>query len=126
MRCLTHPTTGRVAAEPAQRDVWLADLEPVEGHEQGGGRRPVVVLSIDGIGRRGLAIVVPTTTTDRGLALHLAIEPPEGGLRERSFAMPEMIRSIATSRLHARWGSVRPTSHAELVRRLRVITQPTP
>jgi len=36
-----------------------------------------------------------------------------------------MVRSIATSRLQTRWGAVRPGTHAELVRRLRVITQPT-
>jgi len=84
------------------------------------------VLSVDALSRSGLAVVVPMTTTDRSSGLHLALAPPEGGLRERSFAMPEMIRSIATSRLIARWGSVRPATHSELVRRLRVITQPTP
>ncbi len=111
-------------AEPTQRDVWFADLDPVEGHEQGG-RRPVIVLSVDALGERGLAVVVPTTTTDRGSPLHLVLEPPEGGLSECSYALPEMVRSIATSRLETRWGAVRPATHAELVRRLRVITQPT-
>ena len=111
-------------AEPAQRDVWFADLDPVEGHEQGG-RRPVVVLSVDAIAQLKLAVVVPLSTTDRGWPLHLPIDPPEAALRERSYAMPEMVRSIATSRLETRWGAVRPGTHAELVRRLRVITQPT-
>jgi mRNA interferase MazF len=113
-----------VPAEPTQRDVWFADLDPVQGHEQGG-RRPVIVLSVDALSERGLAVVMPTTTTDRGSPLHLLLEPPEGGLRERSFALPEMVRSIATSRLVARRCSVRPSTHVELVRRLRVITQPT-
>ncbi len=110
-------------AEPTQRDVWFADLDPVEGHEQGG-RRPVVVLSVDAIARLELAVVVPLSTTDRGWPLHLRIDPPEAALRERSYAMPEMVRSIATSRLETRLGAVRPATHAELVRRLRVITQP--
>lgn len=111
-------------AEPTQRDVWFADLDPIEGDERDG-RRPVVVLSVDAIAQLKLAVVVPLSTTDRGWPLHLPIDPPETALRERSYAMPEMVRSIATSRLETRWGAVRPATHAELVRRLRVITQPT-
>ncbi len=31
---------------PSRGDIWIADLDPVRGHEQAG-KRPVVVLSVD-------------------------------------------------------------------------------
>lgn len=110
---------------PQQRDVWLARLEPIVGHEQAG-TRPVVVVSVDEINRSyfELAIVVPMTSTDREVALHLRIDPPEGGLEKVSFALPEMIRSVSHERLVERLGRVRPETLGQLARRLRIITHP--
>ena len=90
------------------------------------GRRPVVVLSREAFNsaRRALAVVVPLTSTESGLRLHLAIDPPEGGLRHRSFAMPDMIRSVSHERLLERWGLIRPDTFEELARRVRVIIKP--
>jgi mRNA interferase MazF len=81
-------------------EVWFADLDPVRGHEQAG-RRPVLVVSSErfNASRAGLVLVVPLTRTDRGIPSHVAIDPPDGGIRERSFAMCEAIRSIAKERL---------------------------
>jgi mRNA interferase MazF len=91
--------------EPERGEVYAADLDPVEGTEQGG-RRPLLVISIDPMNRSGakLAITVPLTTTDRSNAMHVRLEPPEGGLKRVSFAMPEMVRSISTNRLRRRLG----------------------
>ncbi len=110
---------------PLQREVWFAELDPVRGSEQAG-RRPVVVLSREAFNsaRRTLAVVVPLTSTDAGVRLHLAIDPPEGGLRQRSFAMPDMIRSVSHERLLERWGVIRPDTLEELARRVRVIINP--
>lgn len=110
---------------PLQREVWFAELDPVLGTEQAG-RRPVVVLSREAFNRarRELAVIVPLTSTDTGIRLHLAIDPPEGGLRGRSFAMPDMIRSVSHERLLERWGIIRPETLDELVRRVRVIIRP--
>jgi mRNA interferase MazF len=49
--------------------------EPV-GREQSG-RRPAVIMSADAlnVSRAGVVIVVPTTTTHRGLPSHVEIEP---------------------------------------------------
>jgi predicted lipoprotein with Yx(FWY)xxD motif len=35
---------------------------------------------------------VPLTRTKRPSPLYVALDPPEGGLRDRSYAMPEMVR----------------------------------
>ncbi len=112
-------------AVPLQREVWFAELDPVRGSEQAG-RRPVVVLSREAFNRarRALAVVVPLTSAESGVRLHLGIDPPEGGLRHRSFAMPDMIRSVSRERLLERWGTVRPETFDELAHRVRVIIRP--
>lgn len=111
-------------ALPRQRDVWFAQLELIRGREQGG-RRPVIAISVDGLstGPSELAIVVPTTTVDRGSPVHVRIDPPEGGLREVSFALPEMVRSVSHERLVERWGSVRERTLQAIVQRVHLLTR---
>jgi mRNA interferase MazF len=103
-------------------DVVLADLNPVRGHEQAG-TRPALVISIDPFNRgpAGLVIVVPITTKDKRIASHLAIEPPEGGLKHRSYAMPEAIRSISRERLVKRFGAVTSETIATVRDQIRIL-----
>jgi mRNA interferase MazF len=105
-------------------EVWLVDLEPVRGHEQGR-KRPALVVSTDAFnhGRAQLVVVVPMTTTDRRVPLHIAIDPPEGGVRERSYAMCEAVRSISTDRLVTSWGVVQPATMAQVEDRLRILLE---
>jgi mRNA interferase MazF len=111
--------------EARQREVWFVDLNPIVGREQAG-RRPALVVSVDqlGTGPSGLCIVVPLTTTQRPNPLHIEIAPPEGGVRERCWAMPEMVRSISRRRLVERWGIIRPSTLAAVVGRIRLLTPP--
>ena len=44
-------------------------------------------------------VVVPFTSRRRGLPVHVEVRPPDGGLREVSFAMCEQVRSLAVDRL---------------------------
>lgn len=94
-------------SEAHQGEVWFCELEPTRGREQAG-RRPAMVVSVDQLGRgpSELAIVVPLTTKASENPIRVRIEPPEGGVRESSWAMPEMVRSIDRSRLLERWGRV--------------------
>lgn len=98
----------------------MTNLEPVIGHEQGR-LRPVAVLSRDPLGRSGLAIVVPFTSKDVGSPLHLRVEPPEGGLSDISFALPQHVRSISPTRFVKRLGTIRPTTHNEIIRRVNTL-----
>ncbi|MGI5244355.1 type II toxin-antitoxin system PemK/MazF family toxin [Dactylosporangium sp. CA-139066] len=88
-------------------EIWLAELDPTVGHEQGG-RRPVVVVSSNGL--HGLpinmVIVVPLTSHDRGLITQPRIGGSGSGLRQASFARPEDMRAIDASRLQRRLGNV--------------------
>lgn len=88
-------------------EIWLAVLDPVVGHEQGA-RRPVLVVSADGLHSLpiGMAIVVPLTGNDRGLVTQPRIAGDATGLRKPSFARPEDVRSIDIARLERRLGAV--------------------
>lgn len=105
-----------------QGEVWLIDLEPTQGREQAG-RRPGVVISVDqlGTGPSGLAIVVPLTRTDHRQRLHVPVDPATGAVRERSYAMPEMVRSISRERLIDRWGTLDDATLIEINRRVRLL-----
>lgn len=106
--------------------VW-ADPDPTRGSEPAK-PRPFIVVSVDPLNRSplGLSLVVPTTRTDFSNALHLEISPPEGGLRERSFAMPEQLRALSHERVSRRLGKVRAGTLAELLRRCRLLLQESP
>lgn len=107
-----------------QGEVWFVDLDPTRGREQAG-RRPVVAVSVDqlGGGPSALVIAVPLTRTDHGQRLHVPIDPPNGGLRQRSYAMPEMVRSVSRERLVERWGIVDDATLIEIVRRVRLLVR---
>ena len=109
-----------------QGEVWFCDLDPTRGHEQAGSR-PALVLSVDqlGAGASELAIVVPLTRTNRPSPLYVPIDPPEGGVRQRSFAMPEMVRSISRERLAVRWGTVSASILTEIAHRVHLLTRVT-
>ena len=67
--------------KPVRGEVWNVNLDPVRGHEQGGGR-PAVIVSVDQFnqGPSGLVIVVPITSKDKNIRSQVAIEAGEGGL----------------------------------------------
>jgi len=103
-------------------EVYIGDPDPVVGHEQGG-RRPVLVVSIQAMNNSAarLAIAIPLTTTDRGSELHVRIEPPEGGLKRVSFAMPEMVRSMSLDRLGRRIGLASPDTVEVVSKRVGIL-----
>jgi mRNA interferase MazF len=101
-------------------DVWLAELDPTVGHEQGG-RRPVVVVSSAGFHSLpiNMTIVVPMTGNDRSLVTQPQIASSGAGLNRASFARPEDLRSIDTRRLKRRLGRVNAAELDEIRRVLR-------
>jgi mRNA interferase MazF len=112
-----------VPGEPVRGEVWLVNLDPTVGREQAG-ERPVVIVSTDRFNRgpAGLVIVVPMTTRDRQLLLHVSVDPPEGGVQRRSFVKCEDVRSISKDRLSAtRWGALSHRTMAEVEDRLRIL-----
>lgn len=92
---------------PRLGEVWVANLDPVEGHEQGR-TRPVLVVSKDAFNELPLGLVwtVPLTTTDKDFPDWIPIEAPEAGLDRDGRIICSQLRSISTSRLHTRLGMV--------------------
>jgi mRNA interferase MazF len=94
--------------QPSRGEIWTVDLDPVRGHEQAG-KRPVLILSSDVFNRgpSGLVYIVPITKTDRRIPFHILVEPPEGGIKTRSYILCDRVRSLSVERFSGKaWGRV--------------------
>lgn len=111
-----------MSRHPEQGDVFWADPEPTRGSEQAKSR-PFTIVSLDQLNRSPLklSLAVPLTRTNFASPLHVAIFPPEGGLTERSFAMPEQLRAVSHDRLARKLGRLRPATLEELLRHCRLL-----
>lgn len=87
-------------------EIWLVDFGEPVGREQSG-VRPAVVMSSDrhNEGRSSVVMVVPLTTTRRGLPSHIEIECGASGLVSTSYAKCEDLKSISVERLGRRQGA---------------------
>jgi mRNA-degrading endonuclease toxin of MazEF toxin-antitoxin module len=66
-------------------------------------------------------IVCPITTRERRINTRVRVDPPEGGLSETSFVIPEQIRSVSDRRLKERTGVVSPSIVDDVSRILSVL-----
>lgn len=109
-------------AAPARGEIWQVDLAPTRGHEQSG-LRPALVISVDefNYGPAGLVVVLPVTRRDRGIALHVRIEPPEGGVEQASVILCDQIRCVSQERLRRCLGRVSAATLREVEDRLRIL-----
>ena len=85
-------------------DVFWADLNPVVGSEQGGERRPVLVVSNDGFNAAiNIVTVLPLTKLEgkRRKPYTFEVLLPPGTVAEKltSIVMPYQIRTISKMRL---------------------------
>ncbi len=84
--------------------MFWADLEPHVGSEQGGERRPVIVLSNDGFNKVFDVVTVVSATRLEGKGRKpytFEVLLPKGTITEEwaSIVMPQQIRSISKKRL---------------------------
>ena len=110
--------------DPKRGEVWFGDPNPVRGHEQGG-IRPFLVVSTDKLnsGPSQIVMVVPITSRDRGIATHIPIVPPEGGLKVRSYLLCEHLRAISRDRLTRRMGRISPETIALAAEQFRYLLE---
>jgi mRNA interferase MazF len=103
-------------------EVWLVDFGEPVGREQSG-RRPAVVVSADALNesRAGVVVVVPITTTYRGLPSHVEIDHGASGLDEVSYAKCEDVKSVSEQRLVGRLGSAGEEAMFEAARALQFL-----
>ena len=83
---------------PSRGDIWWCELPAI-------GRRPVVVLSRDAvIPRHRRALVAPCTTTIRGLAGEVVLEPGDDPVPRRSAVNLDSVESVSVAVLANRIG----------------------
>jgi mRNA interferase MazF len=112
-------------ALPNRGEIWLADLNPIRGHEQAG-TRPVLIISTNTFnhGPAGLVFVLPLTRTDRRIPIHVPLDPPEGGVSARSYILCDAVRSIAKDRLGPHpWGNVSSATLHQVEDNLRILME---
>lgn len=84
--------------EPTRGEVWWCELPEIA-------RRPVVVLSRDAaIPRLRRVLVAPCTTTIRGLASEVLLDPEEDPVPRRSAANLDSVESVSIGILVERLG----------------------
>lgn len=100
--------------------IYLADLDPVIGSEQGG-VRPVLVVQNDRGNRCARTVIVAPLTgrARRGMPTHVAL-PASGGLRRVSTVMLEQVRTIDKTRLGDRMGAAAEQEMAKVDMAIRV------
>jgi mRNA interferase MazF len=110
------------SGDPLRGEVWTVNLNPTKGHEQAG-IRPALVVSVDAFntGPAGLVVVLPISRSAKGIPFHVEINPPEGGVRERSFIKCEEPRCVSKERLSDRWGRVNDTTLEKIEGRLKIL-----
>lgn len=88
-------------------DVFLANLEPHEGSEQGG-TRPVVVISRDAINSASpVVMIIPITDASNKIRVypsHVRVAAGKGGLTIDSVVICEQTRAISKTRLKKQLG----------------------
>lgn len=93
----------QVVSWPARGEVWWCELPEVS-------RRPVVVLSRDAaIPRHRRALVAPCTTTIRGLASEVVLEPGEDPVPKQSAVNLDSVESVSVGALTERLGRLADT-----------------
>lgn len=87
-----------MSALPARGEVWWCEIAEI-------GRRPVVVLSRDSaIPRLRRTLVAPCTTTIRGLASEVVLEPSSDPIPRRSAVNLDSVESVSIAVLVDRLG----------------------
>ncbi len=83
---------------PSRGEVWWCEIAAI-------GRRPVVVLSRDStIPRLRRALIAPCTTTIRGLASEVVLDPPQDPVPRRSAVNLDSVESVSVAVLVNRLG----------------------
>lgn len=103
-------------------DVWLANLDPVIGSEQGRAR-PVVIIQNDVANEYSPVVIVAAVTTAFGLKEYpteVRVRAPEGGLKTDSVVLLNQIRTIDKRRMVERWGTLGPETTKRLDEALKI------
>lgn len=105
-----------------QRDIYLADLNPVKGSEQRG-TRPVVIISGNAMNDNlGISIVCPLTSKLKNFAGCIVLKKNKtNGLSHDSEILTFQVRTLAHDRLLKHFGKISEEEFHKLVEGLNEI-----
>ena len=92
-----------------QKEIWMADLEPVKGREQGG-RRPVVIISGNTMNEHyGVRIICPLSYQVKNFTGCVLLKKDKlNRLSKDSEVLTFQLRTISTGRLIKKIGVISP------------------
>ena len=90
-----------------QRDIYLANLSPIKGREQGG-KRPVVIVSGDTMNKHfGLVIACPISSKIKNFASCVQLKKNRlNGLKQDSEIITFQLRTVSKTRLSNKIGKI--------------------
>ena len=94
--------------EVCRGDIFIADLDPVMGSEQGG-VRPVLVVQNDRGNRFSPTVICAAMTSKLGkndLPTHVWVGAGDSGLKSDSLVLCEQLRTLEKRRLRVRAGRI--------------------
>lgn len=103
-------------------EIYYANLDPVQGSEQGG-MRPVLIIQNDLGNKFSPTVIVLPLTSRMGktpLRTHVPVLPPMGGLQKPSVILCEQVRTLEKSRLRRFVGALRQDKLRQVERALSV------
>jgi mRNA interferase MazF len=96
-------------------DILWANLNPYQGHEQGG-LRPVLVISHEVFNERsGTVIAVAITGHEQRAGFPLTLEIAASGLPKRSWIKISQVRTLSVERLGRKLGRAAPETVEQVV-----------
>ena len=102
--------------EVVRGDIFIADLDPVVGSEQGG-VRPVLIVQNDRGNRFSPTVICAAMTSRLGkndLPTHVWVAAKESGLDRDSLVLCEQIRTLEKRRLRVKAGHIEGLSLARV------------
>lgn len=95
---------------PKQYEIWIADLEPVNGSKPGK-TRPVIILQSNIFNKAGytsfISCPISSQPKEGVTFIRIAIKPnSDNGLLKTSYVLCDQIRAIDMTRLKGKIGSV--------------------
>lgn len=103
-------------------EVWRVDFNPVVGHEQGE-MRPALVVSVDQYnqGASEMVVVVPISSKQKQIPIHVAVSPPEGGLTMPSDIKCDQVRAVSSQRLKTKMGAINRSTMEAVEDKIRIV-----
>ena len=88
-------------------EIWMAELNPVEGSEQSG-QRPVIIVSGNAMNDHfDLVITCPLSSKVKNFPGNIILQPDNiNGIKEKSEILVFQIRTISKQRLKVKLGNI--------------------